>query len=274
MTLDWTAIRKRRLFLASPLYGGMLHFNFYQSVLNLMTLAAREKVFVGIKHVINDSLVPRARNRLAAYFLESDATDILFCDSDMGFKPEDALSLVALDEPIVGGIYSRKQVDWVRVQRAARAGFRPDRLPLFGVVPVLNWLGPVMNMPLDSLYPVRHLGTGFLRLRREVFESMIRKFGDEIAFDYPGDEDQFRGRIGYDFFPCGIDRRFPLGSGDRQYLSEDWFHCERARQCGFEPMAAPWVRLTHTGSYDYTCDLSVMESEPEPEKEKEAALVD
>lgn len=256
---DWTKLRERRLFFAAPLYGGLLHFGFHQSVLNLMALCISKSIFMGQKYVINDSLVPRARNRLCAHFLASDCTDLLFVDSDITFQAEDALSLLAYDQPIVGGIYSRKQVDWNRIARAARANVPPDRLPTFGTVPVLNWLGPVSDVRLDELYEVRHLGTGFLRIRREVFETMIQRFGPDMAFDYSGDEPQFKGKTGYDFFRAGVDMRFPLGTGHRQYWSEDWGFCERARECGYKIWAAPWIRLTHTGSYDYHSDLSVMD---------------
>src|ERR1700687_4445217 len=128
MTLDWDRIHKRGLFLAAPLYGGVMTFGFHQSCSNLLQLCAKNRISYGEKFIINDSLVPRARNRLAAHFLESKATDILFVDSDITFNPEDALSLLQFDEPVVGGIYSRKQVDWLRIRRAAIAGIPADKL--------------------------------------------------------------------------------------------------------------------------------------------------
>jgi len=259
---DWSRIRQRRLFFAAPLYGGMLHFGFHQSVLNLMYLCTQNSVFLGQKYVVNDSLVPRARNRLVAHFLDSDCTDLLFVDSDITFDPLDALSLLSYDQAIVGGIYSRKQVDWARIARAAKQGVPESRLPLFGTVPVLNWLSP-SEIRLDELHEVRHLGTGFLRIRREVFETMIQRFGSEMAFDYSGDEPHFKGKVGYDFFRAGVDSCYPVGSGKRQYLSEDWGFCERAQECGYKIWAAPWIRLVHVGPYDYCSDLSVMEEAPD-----------
>jgi len=258
LTPDWTKIRKRRLFLAAPIFGGVMHFGFHQSICNLIGLCMTHGVFMGQKYVGNDSLVPRARNRLVAHFLESDCTDLLFVDSDIAFHPEDALSLLAYDQPIVGGIYSRKQVDWDRISRAAKAGVPPDRLHYFGTVPVLNWMNPG-EIKLDELHEVKHIGTGFLRIRREVFESMMSKIGIGMSFDYSGDESCFQGKIGYDFFPSGPDQRFELGTGKRQYLSEDWFFCERARECGYKVYAAPWIKLVHVGPYEYAGDLSVME---------------
>lgn len=258
---DWAKLRKRRLYLAAPLYGGLLHHGFHSSVCTLLAQCMHHGVFVGTKYVTCDSLVARARNRLAAHFLDSDCTDFLFVDSDISFSADDVLSLVSLDEPIVGGIYSRKQIDWSRVVRASRAGIRPDLLPYFGTVPVLNWLAPA-DIRIDELYEVRHIGTGFLRIRREVFERLITApdiFGSGIAFDYSSDEPHFRGRPGYDFFYSGVDTRGILGTGTRQYLSEDWGFAERARAAGYTIYAAPWVNLTHTGSWDFPNDFTKLD---------------
>src|SRR5713226_2933477 len=101
MTLDWDRIRQRRLYLASPLYGNQLHFGFHRSVCQLMNLAAKHGVFVGEKCIGCDSLVPRARNVLTHYFLDSDCTDLLYIDADISFAAEDALSLLDSDLPIL-----------------------------------------------------------------------------------------------------------------------------------------------------------------------------
>lgn len=255
--LDYSLIRGRRLMLASPLAGNLCHFGYHQSVLSLFMLCVKERVKVGMKYVGCDSLVPRARNRLAAHFLDSPATDLLFVDSDIAFSPEDALSLMALDEPIVGGVYPRKQHDWNRIALAARAGYPPESLAAHGYVPVMNWGAPG-DYSLSSLIGVRHLGTGFLRIRREVFTTLISN-GSAVPFDYSADEPLFRGRTGYDFFPTGPDVRHPLGSGGRQYLSEDYAFCEMARAAGFPLYAAPWVSLVHSGYCDFPGDLSIFD---------------
>lgn len=257
--IDWPKLRQRRIFLAAPLYGNSLLFGFHQSVLNLTISCLKSGMSIGQKYVGCDSLVPRARNRLVAHFLDSQATDLLFVDADISFTSEDALSLISCPEPIVGGIYPRKQLDWNRIAAAAKAGIPPDQLPHYGFIPVLNWSAPG-DYSLDSLIEVRQLGTGFLRIHREVFTTMITKLGDGITYDQSSDEPLFQGRTGYDFFPTGPDVRFPLGSGGRQYLSEDWAFCELARQCGFKLYAAPWVRLTHSGHMDYTGSLEVMDA--------------
>ncbi len=256
--LDFDRIRGRRLFVATPLYGNMLHVGYHTSICQLLKLCSMQQVKLGIKHVGCDSLVPRARNTLAAYFLESDCSDLLFVDADISFSPDDALSLLALEEPIVGGVYPRKQLDWVRISRAAKSGVSPDQLLYYGYIPIMNWK-QAGDYSLDHLMEVKHLGTGFLRIRREVFEAMITKLGDSLTFDYSTDEIRFRGKTGYDFFPTGPDIRYPLGSGARQYHSEDWGFCELARVAGFSLYAAPWIRLIHSGTMDYAGSLEVMD---------------
>jgi hypothetical protein len=258
-TINWDQIRQRKLMLAAPLYGNQLHFGFYQSVLNLALSCQRSGVSLGIKHVGCDSLVPRARNRLLAHFLDSKATDLIFIDADITFNSEDVFSLLALEEEIVGGIYPRKQLDWTRIAAAAKAGIPPDQLPYYGFIPVMNWV-QAGEFPLDSLIEVRHLGTGFLRIRKSAIETMIEKLGESITFDYSSDEPQFINRVGHDLFPIGPDIRYPQGSGGRQYHSEDYGFCELAKISGFKLYAAPWIQLTHSGNMDYMGSLDVMDA--------------
>lgn len=255
---DWNELRSHRIFLATPLYANQLHFGYFQSVMNLATTCWKSGIHLGLKYVGCDSLVPRARNRLAAYFLESEDTDLVFIDSDISFSAEDLFSLIQSPEPIVGGVYPRKQLDWNRIQQAARAGVEPEQLPHYGYIPVMNWAQDG-DYSLDQLIPVRHLGTGFLRIQRRVLQTMITRLGERISYDYASDESHFQGQTGYDFFPIGADVRYALGSGGRQYLSEDWGFSELARECGFPLYAAPWVRLVHSGVMDYSGSLEVMD---------------
>jgi hypothetical protein len=257
MQPDWAKIRQRSLFIASPLYANSLMFGYHDAMMRLLHLSMKQGVKMASKCIGCDSLVPRARNRLVAHFLDYTATDFLFIDADITFNPEDALSLLAFDEPIVGGVYPRKQLDWGRIHAAARAGVPPEKLARYGYIPVCNWLPG--DFRLDELMEVRHLGTGFLRIRREVFTDIIERLGEGITFDYSTDEGLFKGKVGHDLFPTGPDTRFPLGSGGRQYLSEDWGFSEMVRGLGYKLYAAPWIKLVHSGYHDFIGDIGIMD---------------
>jgi hypothetical protein len=81
--------REPNVFIAMPCYGEIP----LEVVLAIMRVGG-----LPFSHAIHltpgDSLVSRARNRLAADFLESDCTHLLFIDSDIVFEPEDIIRLL------------------------------------------------------------------------------------------------------------------------------------------------------------------------------------
>jgi FkbM family methyltransferase len=181
-----------------------------------------------------DSLVSRARNRLTADFLATDATHLLFIDSDLIFSAEHINRLLAHDESIIGGFYPKKQdgkLEWV-----CNAHFH---------------FPPPDERELQSL---RYIGTGFMLIKREVFEKMIDIYGHEIRYTADG-----TGREEYDFWTVGVYRDKKEGPG--RHLSEDWFFCQRALDLGYKVLGDTKVILKHWGNAAY------------PLKSQEAALL-
>ena len=106
-------LRKNKLFVATPMYGGMSHGMYVKSCLDLQALCANYGVEVRFSFIFNESLITRARNYLVDEFLRSDCTHLMFIDSDIGFDPNDviALSVIAAegtDKHIVCGPYPKK----------------------------------------------------------------------------------------------------------------------------------------------------------------------
>jgi len=56
----------------------------------------------------------------------------------------------------------------------------------------------------------------------------------------------------YDFFQMGVK--------DQDYLPEDFFFCDAARELGFDTWIIPWARTRHTGICDYFLDLPAVAS--------------
>ena len=88
-----------------PIYGGA-HPMFVQG---LISLTAQPPCKVSYRFNTWNSLVSVARNQLAADFLESDCTHLLFIDSDIGFKAEHVAQLLARDCDLIGGLYPYKK---------------------------------------------------------------------------------------------------------------------------------------------------------------------
>jgi len=209
----------KKVFLGLPVYGGYdPHF-----VTSLMSLLGHRPCPLVVHPCIGDSLVARARNRIAAKFLKSDCTHLLFIDTDLIFSPEHIARLISHDVPVVAGLYPKKQTElaWV-----------------------CNTL-PDVEADERGLQPVRYAGTGCLMIERGVLERMIGRY-PEIEYD-PDDGDE--PGVKWDFFSCGV-YKCP-DSGLRRYLSEDWWFCQRARDLGYTVWMDTQVVMKHVGQMIY-----------------------
>ena len=215
-----------KVFVALPVYGGLDVF-FTQSLLKFLN---EPPCPIALRMNPGDSLVSRSRNTLTADFLESDCTHLLFIDTDLIFSSEQVARLLAHDKDIVAGFYPKKQegpVQWVCNAHLGEP--RP--------------IGP------DGLQEVRYMGTGFILVKRCVFERMIARY-PELAF-----KADHRDRIEHDFWSVGVYRDASAYNTPEvqpgRYLSEDWLFCQRALDCGFQVWGDTRVVLKHVGQAIY-----------------------
>jgi hypothetical protein len=113
-------LKKNKLLVATPMYGGMAHGMYVKACLDLQGLMTRYGVEVKFSFLFNESLVTRARNYLVDEFLRSDCTHLLFIDSDVHYNPQDVVAMMALDKDVIGGPYPKKAINWNNVAAAAR----------------------------------------------------------------------------------------------------------------------------------------------------------
>lgn len=219
--MNYTPNPDIRLCVGLPVYGGY-HPNF---VPGLLDLVRRPPCHLQIAPLVGDSLVSRARNRIAAAFLRSDCTHLLFLDTDLIFSPDHIARLIGHKIPFVIGLYPKKQekLAWVC---NTRADFPP-------------------RDPETGLQRILYGGTGCMLIAREVFEAIIEKFPDLAYQADDGEPDQPL----YDFFKVGV-HPDPV-AGRRRYLSEDWFFCQLAEEAGFPLFADTHVVLKHCGDAIY-----------------------
>ena len=132
--LDIKQLQGKKIFLATPMYGGQCHGSYTKSIADLMTVCTRHQIELKLFFMFNESLITRARNYLADEFLRSDFDYLMFIDSDIQFEPYDVLVLshYAINNPdmgIVCGPYPKKAISWEKIKLAADKGFA-DNNPL------------------------------------------------------------------------------------------------------------------------------------------------
>lgn len=227
-----------RVFIATPMYGGMAAATYTMSLVHTPAVFFKHGVGLDFSCASNDSLVTRARNYLTFQFLNSPATHLMWIDADIGFDPLDIIKMVQADKDIVCGIYPKKEIHWRAVAKAAGEGVPPERLREHERSLVLNLIDRSPDrVTAEGLVEIANAGTGFMLIKRAVFEALADDTASYVDGSTPGIQLK-------EFYAVSID-----SDSGNSLLSEDYHFCKLARNRGFKIYAAPWVRLTHTGTY-------------------------
>lgn len=177
-------------------------------------------------HHINDSLIPRARNCLVARFMRDpelmDYEALMFIDGDIQFEPDDVAKLWNLGVDVACGCYPVKR------EPTVTTAWKDGRL-----VELDKFDGPT---------EIDFAGTGFLLIRRNVFEKMQEAHPETRHME---------GNVGevYSLFDTKVS-----GNPDwkqRYYISEDYLFCQRWRDLGGKIILDPSIRLGHVGRKVY-----------------------
>ena len=250
-----------KIFIATPMYGGQCYGTYVQGLLGLITVCNQMKWQTLISMMFNESLITRARNSMVNNFLKTDATHLMFIDSDIRFDPGQFPAMVQVDKDIIVGIYPKKEINWNGVKNAVDNGVPVDQWRHHTgsfVINLVNYDGTV-EVPMFNPVEVWQGGTGFMLIKREVFERM-----SEIVPKYKNDVLDLSGsmKLGEEineFFATSIEPE------TGRLLSEDYHFCYVWRKkCEGKIYAAPWVTLAHTGTYVFEGQLIKHEVKEQP----------
>ena len=246
----------RRIALATPMYNNMCVGDYVESVIGLQAALWAEGATMGLIRLGATSDVAMARNLSAALFLQTDCTDLLFVDADMGFDPLDLIRMLRCGRDVIGAICPGKGFDWKRLtaMAARNPAIAPAQLeasaPRFGTFRVLA-KDACGGIPLDREFPVAGIGSAIMAIKRSVFGALREAFPKRriaIAGNHklaplfaPGTPD-----MGTPF-----EHRFAGGEA----MGEDMAFCADWRSLGGEVFACPWFTVRHVGNYAFTSNL-------------------
>ena len=237
--------KKGNIFVATPMYGGQCTGYYTQSLLTLGPILNQNGYDMAYSAMFNESLIQRGRNALAHGFMKRpECTHLLFIDSDIKFNSQDVIKMIEADKDIICGIYPKKEINWVEVDKAVKEGVPHDQLKTRTaslVINLKNYEGSI-TVPRDQPVEIFNGGTGFMLIKRNTFEvmkSVVESYNNDVLFLDGGISND---RI-TEYFACAIE------PGTERLLSEDYFFCWKAREAGLKVWAAPWAQLGHFGSY-------------------------
>lgn len=252
-------LRKRKLFLATPMYGGQCSGMFARSLADLSARCMQLGIGLQMYFLFNESLITRARNYCCDEFMRSDATHLMFIDSDIGFNPEDVLAMMALasdDSPydVIAGPYPKKCIAWEKIKKAVDKGFadeNPETLSAFVGDYVFNPKSGVERIPINEPVEVSEAGTGFMMIRKKTFLKYNEAYPHLLYRPDHIRTEHFDGsREIMAYFDCIIDPE------TKRYLSEDYMFCYNVQKMGGKVWLCPWMKLQHVGTYIFGGSLA------------------
>lgn len=203
------------------------------ALLNAVCLLTQLGVKVGHLPIIGMS-IHLARNAIADAFMKSSFTDLFFIDSDMGFDAWDVVKFIAAPHPLLAGV-GRK--------RAER--------PLDDMDTWCFHLNPEFGgvIPVDEhgMCEVAQVGTGFMRIRREVFDAILANDNNLL---------RAKDRERKSFYA----KYFAWTDDGEDEISEDITFCRRYTDAGGKVWIDPTVTLRHYGNHEWSgCVRDIME---------------
>ena len=259
--LDIQKLRTKKLFVATPMYGGQCHGAYTKAITDLMILCTKYGIEAKLFFIFNESLVQRARNYLTDEFVRSGYDHMIFIDSDIHFEPQDVLVMMHFaasrdDMDVVCGPYPKKAISWEKIKVAVDKGYadkNPNQLEEFVGDFVFNPADGVTQFRIDEPIEVKESGTGFMLITREALQKYDKSFPTQ---SYKPDHvrtanfDGSREIMAY--FDCVI------CPDTKRYLSEDYMFCQWMRKAGGKVWLLPWMRLKHAGSYIFGGSLQAL----------------
>ena len=252
-----------KILFATPMYGGACAGLFAKSIADLAALCTQYGVSLQMYFLFNESLVTRARNYCCDEFMRSEATHLMFIDSDIGFNPQDVIALLALADndseyDVIGGPYPKKCISWEKIKHAVDKGVAdkdPGVLEKFVGDYVFNPKNGQGSIALSEPVEVLEIGTGFMMIRKNT----LKKFAEAFPqYSYKPDHvrtEHFDGsRKITQFFQAEID---PVSE---RYLSEDYWFCQKIQELNMKTWFCPWMQMSHVGTYIFGGSLADLAS--------------
>jgi hypothetical protein len=242
--IDMEAIKKKRIFIATPMYGGNCSALYSLSMNQLAYICGSNDLKIYWHYIYNEALITRGRNAMVKEFLKSDSDYLFFIDGDIQFQPYDVLCLVDLaiknkNMKIITGAYPKKGINWDRIKSLYDNDYVENAADVENFIGnyVYNLKNGEDSFPLDKPFKVQEAGTGFMLIKREVFTKFKKAYPEQTYREYNTEEPTVA------YFDCKID------SKEKKYLSEDYMFCQYASKIGIDTWLVPWINLNHMGSY-------------------------
>lgn len=206
----------KHVWIAIPAYTGQIHLGTMRSIIADMLKLAERGDRVTIFDESGNAMIGDCRGLIVSQFLASDATDLVFVDSDVAWEAGGLVKLVDHPVDFVACLYPQRRdpldfcVQWI----TERAELRAD--------------------PKTMLLEVAGVPAGLMRLSRAMLEKMVAHYPDT----------QFHCEQAPDKTVHDLFGPYRIG---RVKFGEDYSFCRRWRDIGGQVWIDPEISMGHVG---------------------------
>jgi hypothetical protein len=209
---------------AVPCFDKKVFVPCVQGLMNAVQVFLSNGIPFDVRFEVGMPYVNMARNNLVRSFMESECTDLVFIDADLGFPPAAFRDLIVSNEAVVGGAYPQKNTDGS-----------------LSFAILLKTDGTDHPIVKNGLLEAEGLPTGFLKIKRQVIQQLMDAHPELAYLDPPS------GKITYDLFGMHVT--------DGRFYGDDYAFCKRWRDLGGQCWVIPDMTFIHCGSRNFEGNL-------------------
>jgi hypothetical protein len=217
-----------KLAIATPFYSLYGFTPYIESLMKTVKMLKDAGIDWEFLDKCGDSFIDRARNCLVAQFMATDATDLLFIDSDISWDSMGLLHLLRSPMELTGGAYPFKN-QWDRFTECII--YDKDHAPV--------------QDGETGLIETDWLPAGFMRIKRSCIEKLIEAYKSDFFFTLEG-EALDTNKV-HNLFECKI--------VNSQRQSEDVTFCKKWQAIGGKCWLEPRISFGHSALNTFTGNL-------------------
>jgi len=236
-------INKNHIMVCTPVHSDV-SIHFMRACLDLQKECILNKTKITFQ-LMKSSLVTQGRNLLASAFLNSDADQMLFIDSDVEFSTRSVYRLFQSKHEISLIPYPMKQ----KTDSKFRKDFekRPD-----DDINSMGYLFPIELPDINNVNPVDGFieilkgPTGMMMIKRSAFEKLIENYKELVIKQKTMMNGELVDRPNYyNFFDTY------WSPNNKTYMGEDFYFCKLWTSIGGKIYALCDEEIAHIGEYHY-----------------------
>ena len=205
-----------KVFIGVPCYTGQTDAVYCSSLIGGIQYGESHGFKYKVHFEVGDADIAKCRNTIVALFMESDCTDLIMTDCDLGFDKDAFVKLMSTPVKVVAGCYPYRD----------GSGRYPANI---SVSPTGH---PYIR---DGMIRMDRAPTGMMRINR----SAIEKFREE----HPEWESNLVTKAGNKIWSIFVSGMHPDGN----WYSEDFMFCTRWREMGGHIWCDPTIVFEHVG---------------------------